>query len=69
MTPVALRIVNNVASVTCISHENHFVWQAPVYLVKLKCHFSWQVQYSVKCGMIDGARNVVIYNTKCAWWV
>ena len=29
----------------------------------LNCHFSWQAQYSVKFGMIAGARNVVIFNT------
>ena len=40
MTPVAPRIVNNVSSVTCINHENDFVWQAQ-YLVKFKCHFVW----------------------------
>ena len=67
MTPVVSRIVNNVASVTRINHEKHFVWQGQ-YLVKLKCHFSWQAQYSVKCGMIDGALNVVIFNTNCARW-
>ena len=67
MPPVVPRIVNSVSYVTRISHENHFVWQAQ-HLVKLKCHFSWQAQYSVKCGMIGGARNVVIFNTKCSWW-
>ena len=34
--------------------------------VELKCHFSWQAQYSVKFGMIAGARNVVFFNTKCS---
>ena len=34
----------------------------------IKCHFSWQAQYSVKFGMIAGARNVVFFNTKCSWW-
>ena len=29
-------------------------------------HFSWQAQYSVKFGMIAGARNVVFFNTKNA---
>ena len=29
---------------------------------------SWQAQYSVKFGMIAGARNVVFFNTKCSWW-
>ena len=28
---------------TRINHENHFVWQVQC-LVKLQCHFSWQVQ-------------------------
>ena len=28
-------------------------------------HFSWQAQYSVKFEEIAGARNVVIFNTKC----
>ena len=37
-------------------------------LVKFKCHFSWPAQYSVKFGMIAGARNVVFFNTKCSWW-
>ena len=36
---------------------------------KFKCHFSWQAQYSVKFGMITGARNVVFFNTKCSWKV
>ena len=34
MTHVALRIVNNVSSVTRISHGYHFSWQAQ-YLVSL----------------------------------
>ena len=34
MTPVALRIVNDVSYVTRISHESHFSWQAQ-YLVNL----------------------------------
>ena len=41
MTLVAPRIVNSVSCVTRIDHESHFAWQAQ-YLVKLKCHFSWQ---------------------------
>ena len=53
MTHVAPRIVNNVSFVSRINHE---------------IHFSWQAQYSVKFGMIAGARNVVIFNTKCSWW-
>ena len=44
MTPVALRIVNDVTRNT---HEIHFAWQAQ-YLVKLECHFSWQAQHFVK---------------------
>ena len=67
MTLVVPRIVNNVSFVRRINHESDFAWQAQ-YLVKLKCHFSWQAQYSVKLGMIAGARNVVIFNTKCSWW-
>ena len=57
MTLVAPRIVNSVSCVTRINHEIHFSWQAQ--------HL---VQYSVKFGMIAGARNVVIFNTKCSWW-
>ena len=53
MTHVAPRIVNNVSFVSRINHE---------------IHFSWQAQYSVKFGMIAGARNVVFFNTKCSWW-
>ena len=79
MTPVAPRIVNNVSYVTRINREPFFVAGAafgevrvsffvPVqYLLKLNCHFSWQAQYSVKFGMIAGARNVVFFNTKCSW--
>ena len=47
-------------------HVSLFVAGA-VYLVKFKCHFSWQAQYSVKFGMIAGARNVVIFNRICFW--
>ena len=65
MTLVAPRIVNSVSCVTRINHEILFSWQA---LVKFECHFSWQAQYSVKFGMIAGARNVVFFNTKCSWW-
>ena len=32
--------------------------------MKFKCHFSWQAQYSVKFGMIAGARNVVFFQYK-----
>ena len=62
--PVPPRIVNDVSYVTDINHENHFSWQAQ-YLVMSECHFSWQAQYSVKFEEIAGARNVVIFNTKC----
>ena len=61
---VAPRIVNDVSDVTDINHENHFSWQAQ-HLVILECHFLWQAQYSVKFKEIAGARNVVIFNTKC----
>ena len=61
---VAPRIVNDVSYVTDINHENHFSWQAQ-HLVPLECHFLWQAQYSVKFEEIAGARNVVIFNTKC----
>ena len=40
-----------------------------VSLVKLMCHFSWQVQHVVKFGMIAGAGNVVIFNRICSWRV
>ena len=30
---------------------------AGAVFAKFKCHFSWQAQYSVKFGMIAGARN------------
>ena len=65
MTLVTPRIVNNVSCVKRINDECYFSWQAQ-YLVKFKCHFSWQAQYLVKVGMIAGARNVVIFNTKCS---
>ena len=67
MTLVAPRIVNSASCVTRINHEILFSLQAQ-YLVLLNWHFSWQAQYSVKFGMIAGARNVVIFNTKCSWW-
>ena len=47
-----------------VMSECHFSWQAQ-YLVMSECHFSWQAQYSVKFEKIAGARNVVIFNTKC----
>ena len=53
MTPVAPRIVNDISYVTRIHHE---------------IGFSWQAQYSVKFGMIAGARNVLFFNTKCSRW-
>ena len=63
MTLVTPRIVNN--GVSCEKRINDECYQ---YLVKFKCHLSWQAQYSVKFGMIAGARNVVFFNTKCSWW-
>ena len=68
MTLVAPRIVNSVSCVKRINDERYFFVAGAVYLVKFKCHFSWQAQYSVKFGMIAGARNVVFFNTKCSWW-
>ena len=44
--------------------ECHFLWQGQC-LVKLQCHFSWQAQYLVNFGVIAGAPNVVIFDTKC----
>ena len=35
---------------------------------EVQVSLSWQAQYSVKFGMIAGARNVVFFNTKCSWW-
>ena len=64
MTAVAPRIVNSGSCVKRIDHESRFSWQAQ-YLVKLMCHFSGKGQYSVKFGMIAGARNVVFCCTKC----
>ena len=64
MSPVAPRIVNDVSYVMDITHESHFAWQAQ-HLVMSECHFSWQAQCLVKFGYIAGARNVVIFNTKC----
>ena len=65
MSPVAPRIVNDISYVKRINDASHFSWQAQ-YLVILECHFSWQAQDSVKFGQIaGGARNVVIFNTKC----
>ena len=55
----------NVSYATRINDEGDFSRQAQ-YLVKLRCHFSWQAQYSVKFGMIDGVRNVVFCNRKCS---
>ena len=62
--PVAPRIVNDVAYATTINDAHQFSWQAQ-HLVILECHFLWQAQYSVKFEEIAGARNVVIFNTKC----
>ena len=65
MPPVVPRIVNSVSGVSRIDHESHFVWQAQCLVkVKLKCDFSWHVQYLVKFRMIAGARNF----TKRMWW-
>ena len=49
-----------------VKFKCHFSWQAQ-YLVKLKSHFSLQVQHLVKFRMIAGARNVVFFNRKCSW--
>ena len=67
MTSVAPRTVNDVSYVTRITHVSHFLCQAQ-YLVKVKCHFPWQVQYLVTFGKTSGARNVVFFNTKCSSW-
>ena len=48
MTPVALRIVNDV-HIWCGSIMIHFAWQAQ-NLVMLECYFSWQAQHFVKFG-------------------
>ena len=59
MTLVAPRIVNSVSCVTRINsiscvkridHEGYFAWQAQ-YLVKLKCHFSWQAVVGAKSNL------------------
>ena len=34
---------------------------------EVEVSLSWQAQYSVKFGMIAGARNVVIFNRICFW--
>ena len=64
MTPFAPRIVNNVSYVMRINHESHFLSHAQ-YLVKLGCHFSWQAQHFVRFWEIAGARNVLVFHTKC----
>ena len=64
MTFVASRIVNDFSYVTRINHEIHFAWQAQ-YLVKLECDFSRQAQHFVQFWEIAGARNVVLFHTKC----
>ena len=60
MSPVALRIVNDISYVTRINHESHFAWQArPVaprivndvsYVRRInhESHFAWQAQYLVR---------------------
>ena len=58
MTLLAPRIGNDVSYVTQITDDFHFVWQA-LYLVRLECDFSWQVQHIVTFWEIAGARNVV----------
>ena len=35
--------------------------------MKFMCHFLWQAQHLVKCGMIAGPGNVVIFNRICFW--
>ena len=35
--------------------------------MKFMCHFCWQAQHLVKCGMIAGPGNVVIFNRICFW--
>ena len=42
--------------------------QVSLFVAGAVFDFSWQAQYSVKFGMIAGARNVVFFNTKCSWW-
>ena len=64
MTLVAPCIVNDVLYVKRINVEIHFAWQVQ-YLVKLECDFSWQAQQFVTFWEIAGARNVVIFHTKC----
>ena len=41
-------------AVYLVKSKCHFSWQAQ-YVVKFKCHFSWQAQNFVKFGMIVGA--------------
>ena len=56
MSPVALRIVNDVSYVTRINHENHFAWQAQhlVTLVTLVlCALQMSIlYYFVKQGLV-----------------
>ena len=35
--------------------------------MKFMCHFLWQAQHLVKCGMIAGPGNVLIFNRICFW--
>ena len=35
--------------------------------MKFMCHFLWQAQHLVKCGMIAGPGNVAIFNRICFW--
>ena len=64
VTLLTPRIGNDVSYVTQIIDDIHFAWQAQ-YLVKLECDFSWQAQQFVTFWEIAGARNVVIFHTKC----
>ena len=45
-------------------HVSLFV--AGAAFVKFMCHFLWQAQHLVKCGMIAGAGNAVIFNRICS---
>ena len=62
--PVAPRIVNDVPYDLCHTLYCDFSWQAQ-HLAMSERHFLWQAKYLVKSGWIAGARNVVIFNTKC----
>ena len=51
MTLVVPRIVNNVSFVSRINYDIHFSWQVQ-YLVKCKCHFS--LRTATECEEEDG---------------